>query len=505
MNDELMNIVKRLENEFDTSFKRLLEKCEEYSRINHCRCCCQNDYDKIINDNDNDNQEVVENHQDDESENMSTKSVSSKSFTSIDDVDYYSNNETTTDDDDDDEQQTTTLIEQLEPELIHLALSEAKLMTKTFLFAEQLKHMQQEIDQLRMENFHLKNKLKSTVWQHTIDFNSSAVTQENVDDDDDDEDKNDKQLSHGNVEDEVDDIDGSNSRSSNIINSNSKCFEIISQREQQPRQQLDNRFNRKQQQQLAGRVQQLQLFYINDYNQSIGGGSGSRNHDDNVDDEMNKESLSSSSSLPPLSLMNNPAYQNIWKQLSFEIELNRFKTLIRLAEYDDDDDDEDYENENEVEKSSIIDTDKELQSILLNKTGIELNWKFFNYRSSSSMMNQNQSIMERKQQLERMGQIYFINLYIKSGEKLGLTILGEGRTALNGHFRIGDIILALEQEDMIDKTPEDLYELINRKYNGKWCRFGILRIPSIHKHHNSMEPQFNFELFYDDPFELRSH
>ena len=334
MNDELMNIVKRLENEFDTSFKRLLEKCEEYSRINHCRCCCQNDYDKIINDNDNDNQEVVENHQDDESENMSTKSVSSKSFTSIDDVDYYSNNETTTDDDDDDEQQTTTLIEQLEPELIHLALSEAKLMTKTFLFAEQLKHMQQEIDQLRMENFHLKNKLKSTVWQHTIDFNSSAVTQENVDDDDDDEDKNDKQLSHGNVEDEVDDIDGSNSRSSNIINSNSKCFgnnfvvdskknvtnllmlkcaieqEIISQCEQQPRQQLDNRFNRKQQQryenkicglnlvisylkkELAGRVQQLQLFYINDYNQSIGGGSGSRNHDDNVDDEMNKESLS---------------------------------------------------------------------------------------------------------------------------------------------------------------------------------------------------------------------
>ena len=524
--DELINIIKCIENEFDTSFKCLLKKCTEFTNVN-CFYC--NECDKTISNshhhrNNNNNQEVKnDDDYDDDDDDEEDESKTSQSLTFTDD---YSNNEKNNDGDgngngdgDDKNEQNETLIEQLKPELIRIALSEAKLMIKTYLLAERTKQMKQKIERLEMENFHLRNRLKSTVWCNSI---------VDLDDGENDDDK----LSHGygddaDAADKCDAKNDTNTTTTNLIML--KCAieqEIQNYRndynnynDYQQQQREQNKQLRKQQRyenkiyglnqvisylkkELSGRVQQIQLLSnFNNQNQN--------NNDNPIYNDINEMIKESSSLL----IMNNDDYLKIWKQLAFEIELNRFKTLIRIAEYDDHSDDDDDEEFGQQQQQSLNDSDK-LQSILLNETGIKLNWKYLQ-QTTKNNHHQKSLSMDCKQFYERMGQIYFINIFIKTDKQLGLKIIGNKRTPLmiwkiksnslaemNGHFRMGDLILSLDQDEMIDKTPEDFFKLIEQKYSGKWCRFSILRIPIISKYQTELEMKLNFELLYDDPFVL---
>lgn len=330
----------------------------------------------------------------------------------------------------------------IEPEMVTMALCFAKLMTKCLLNAERAAHLEHRVRKLEQENCTLRAVAKNCQ-------NLSMAMLENTD-------KSCPSVMNLNesLQKEVDTLLKVKNKAMQVqrLKYQNKIFGLH----------LAIDYFKKE---LSGRVQQLQL--------------------------MQKLFNDGESRQPTKEAKTIEQFVNILKQLNFEIILNRYKTLARLAEC-----------KNRcytvvtAEDGNLNEKDFEDQ---------EDDCSWYNLLFSDTRIYD-----PRMVDYTKLGHLRFVSIYVDKEKPIGLVLVGGSENSLpliiwrvvkdsvaahSQQFRDCDIILSIQKYDMIGASQEYAIQLL-RSTTG-WCRFGIVRIPIGNlAHYLSMLRPDNFELFH---------
>lgn len=332
----------------------------------------------------------------------------------------------------------------VEPELITLALSFAKLMTKSLLAVERAADLERQVGQLQRENCTLRAIATNC---HQLCLSSKG---------------------HGHSE-------SHKSKAVNLIAFKAAIeqeIDALIENQNRTMARLQDKYKNQLygltlavdylKKELSGRVQQQQilskLLQDNGFNQS-------KIHD-------------------------NPSLYKIWNQILCEIALNRHKTIARLSEKASQDrEDEESKEANEESKEDSTGPMDSLCSLLITgcpQTGPKLIdfTKLGQVRFVSLYMEKNQPL----------------GLWINGGSERHMPlvihrVLPDSVAEKSGQLCPGDIVLSIQDFDMIGTTQTYAAQLL-RSIAG-WCRLGIVRIP-VTDVAGRLAKQDNFELLFDN-------
>lgn len=325
-----------------------------------------------------------------------------------------------------------------EPELISIALIFSKLMTKSLLNSERAAYLERQLHQMEQEICALRAVAKNC---HHLSLALLC------------KDRSNKKTPARNKTDELVQLKESIRKEIDLI-LKAKNKELLAQRVKYKNKiyglYLAIDYLKKE---LSGRVQQLQLcdkLFVTEN-----------------DDEKKIEQ-----------------YSNIWKQLNYEIVLNRNKTMMRMA-------------------------DNEKKGHVLSEEYSECSDSPDWY---STLLSGCQFTAPKMVDYSNMGHMIFASIYLEKDKPVGLMLIGGSEYNLplviwkickdtvadkSGLFRECDIIQSIDKFDMVGASQEYAIRLI--KSTSGWCRFGIVRIPfkDTDQYLRSLN-MYNFELFHDD-------